>query len=334
MSKHLISYLMKKQGCPSYPEKLFDNYLYDMDLYFRHALFHVRPMSVTNLESQIMALGHSLEKRLSFKNYRAEEFSTFLFYLRSLLREYKKRKLPENSVLVKATLNTIEVWSQEVRKANNLIPLVEDLEAIVLELKSKGESKLGGTKLLSKKEVISKARGDFSDLANSRFSIRDFSDQEVDPELIREAVTLAQKSPSVCNRQANKVYSFSDQVLMQEILKHQNGNRGFNDKIKTLLIVTTDLRTFNVAKERNQVFIDGGLFAMSLLYGLHYLGLGACSLNWSVDWDLDEIMHKTAEIPDYDKIIFLIAVGHLPETFIVPASTRKSLNEVLIEHKC
>lgn len=72
------------------------------------------------------------------------------------------------------------------------------------------------------------------------------------------------------------------------------------------------------------------MFSMSLVYGLHSLGLGTCYLNWSVKNKQDKELKMIAGIPDSDLVIMMITVGYLPEEFKVAQSPRKPLKEVLI----
>ncbi|NES66883.1 MAG: nitroreductase, partial [Okeania sp. SIO2D1] len=110
----------------------------------------------------------------------------------------------------------------------------------------------------------------------------------------------------------------------------QNGNRGFGEQASKVLIVTSNLEHFASIGERYQGWIDGGMFSMSLVYGLHSLGLGICCLNWSFKKKQDRQLKIIAGIPDSDLVIMMIAVGHLPEEFKVAQSPRKPLKEVLI----
>jgi nitroreductase len=109
----------------------------------------------------------------------------------------------------------------------------------------------------------------------------------------------------------------------------QNGNRGFTEEIDKLLVVTSDLGSFVSPGERNQCWIDGGLFAMSLVYALHSLGLGTCCLNWSVEHEADRKLRQAAGIRESEAVIMMIAVGHLPEVLNVQQSPRKLVDDVL-----
>ena len=80
--------------------------------------------------------------------------------------------------------------------------------------------------------------------------------------------------------------------------------------------------------ERNQCWIDGGLFAMSLVLGLHAQGLGTCFLNWSKSSPRDRAMRALLKLPPEEVIIVLVAVGHLPDTLEVARSARPPLDSV------
>jgi nitroreductase len=151
----------------------------------------------------------------------------------------------------------------------------------------------------------------------------------LEPELIKQAVSMALTTPSVCNRQAWKARVFSDSKK-NEILAMQNGNRGFTELIDTVIIVTCDLDCFTSDGERNQPWIDGGMFSMTLLLALHSVGLGTCCLNWCVGKEQDMQLRESIKLPESEVVIMIIAVGHIPEKLMVARSSRKPLEDVLI----
>ena len=183
----------------------------------------------------------------------------------------------------------------------------------------------GGCEELQASTIQALAKKDFAKVARSRYSIRHFSGQPVDPKLIRDAIDIARKTPSVCNRQSWTMYWIRNPELKGKVAELQGGSRGFGESVDTMLIVATDLRSFFAINERNQAYVDGGLFSMSLMYALHYQGLGACPLNWSADVRKDRRLKKMADIPDWMNIIMLIGVGHLPDSLRVARSARKDL---------
>lgn len=189
----------------------------------------------------------------------------------------------------------------------------------------------GGTKTLERRAIQGAGGIDFRAFVSSRHSVRDFADDPVPMESLENAVQMAQSAPSVCNRQSGRVYFTRDPRLKQKLLAHQNGNRGFGDRVDTLLVVTSRLDCFLTVGERYQCWIDGGLFAMTLIYALHSLGIGTCCLNWSVEPDVDRCFKADAGVPEGEAVIMLLAAGMLPDRLRVAASPRRPLAEVLRE---
>lgn len=163
----------------------------------------------------------------------------------------------------------------------------------------------------------------------SRKSLRVFSSKPVTRDLITLAVDLARNSPSVCNRQSWRVYAIDQADLLADVLPLQNGNESFRSEIKMALIITSDLNKFSGAGERNQVWIDGGLFSMSLAWALHGLGLGTCMLNWSVSNSQSDKLRSTAGIGANEEIMMLMAVGHPEANIRYARSAKKSTGEIL-----
>jgi len=119
------------------------------------------------------------------------------------------------------------------------------------------------------------------------------------------------------------------QTLKQQMLACQNGNRGFGDTAPVVALVTVDLRNFLDASERYQGWIDGGLFAMNLLLGIHAQGYGACCLNWSALPAQDKAVRGLGVIPPHESIIMMIAIGGLREKFKVARSPRRGIESVM-----
>jgi nitroreductase len=187
----------------------------------------------------------------------------------------------------------------------------------------------GGTIEVSRTEILAAAQHDLSAFFQHRYSIRQFSATPVDEGLIERAVRMAQKTPSVCNRESGRVFLVSEKACAAKLLAFQNGNRGFGEQADKLLIITASVDCFLTVGERNQCWIDGGLFSMSVIYALHSLGLGTCCLNWSVEPATDRSLKRSAGIPENHAIIMMLAVGHLPEKLRVAASARRPLADVL-----
>lgn len=186
-----------------------------------------------------------------------------------------------------------------------------------------------GTMTVSRDVIQAAANVPFGAFVQSRYSVRQFAEQAVDPSMLREAVRQAQYAPSVCNRQAVQVHLIQGAGRTQRLLAFQNGNRGFGEGAGAVLIITASQSAFHTVGERYQCWIDGGLFAMTLVYALHAKGLGSCCLNWSAEPAQDKAFKLAAGLPKHDAVIMLLAVGHLPDELVVASSGRRPADEVL-----
>ncbi|MGV8881642.1 MAG: nitroreductase family protein [Rhodoglobus sp.] len=156
----------------------------------------------------------------------------------------------------------------------------------------------------------------------SRHSVRDFTSDPVPSDLLHEAVRLASYSPSVCNREPWGVYLFSG-ADTSRVLAHQSGNSGFGDSVPAVALVSVDLGHFAKVGERNQAFIEGGIFATSLVFALHTLGLGSCMLNLSLTTDRLDALRAEVGAPQSEVLIMMIAIGYARPDHRYAASARR-----------
>ncbi|WP_197415835.1 nitroreductase family protein [Mycobacterium sp. IS-1742] len=163
----------------------------------------------------------------------------------------------------------------------------------------------------------------------SRHSVRDFESAEVPDDVLFNAVALALQSPSVCNRQAWLIRFYRDGDVSR-VLRHQNGNRGFSHVVPVVGLITVDTRLFSAPGERNQPWIEGGIFSMSLVWALHALGLDSCMLNMSVPNRQSDALREEFGLADSELIIMMIAIGYARPGYRVARSPRRQLEEVVV----
>ena len=112
----------------------------------------------------------------------------------------------------------------------------------------------------------------------SRHSMRQFESKSINIEDVEKAIKIAQKAPTACNRQASKVYLYKDKATNDALGELIAGNTGFQQEVPNYLVVTADVSAFYDTFERNQVYVEAGLFSMALVEALHYYGIGSCIL--------------------------------------------------------
>lgn len=172
-----------------------------------------------------------------------------------------------------------------------------------------------------------------SQFVRSRHSVRSFQ-REVPPDLalIRRIVAEASTTPSVCNRRSYRAHYFADSAQLKAVLSLQNGNSGFGHTIPGVFIVTVRRSAFSGAGERNQRWIDGGLFAMTLVWLCHAHGLGTCFLNWSQTNRRTDQLRELAGIPRSEDVITIIAVGHPEPGHRVARSPLRPESDTYVQH--
>jgi nitroreductase len=306
------------------------NYAYDLKRFLDWSAVGGRSVNQANLQAQITMDYHRLEKGLALREPRLGFGTQVIERLIANLYKYQTQYGLDD--IGQVAINTLSAYYKFHLDQGMNYEYIQQAIATLRATSSKDEncSLQGGIIEIKKEEICQAGKLDLKSFFDSRYSIRQFSSEDVDLSLIQQAVVMAQKTPSVCNRQSAKVYVFSREEDKQKVLSYQNGNRGFGEQINKVLIVTSDLQHFMTAGERNQCWVDGGMFAMSLVYALHSLGLGSCCLNWSVQYCTDRELRQVAGIPESEVVMMMIGVGHLPEKLTVAQSPRKSLAEVLV----
>lgn len=300
---------------------------YDAGRFFRHSQSGRRDLNPAQLRGRMLAKAHSIEKGLSMPDVRPFFGRDALTELSRLMKTFEAQGLDRNDPAYLMGRHAVAAYLEHHRARGLQLPT--ELDFVHALSAERGSPELGGVHSVTAATLRAAGRGDFDSVVDSRHSIRSFNADPIDAATIERAVALAQKSPSVCNRQGCGVYVVGDPSLRKQALAVQGGNRGFGQEIGTLLVVTSDLSIFRDSKERNQGFVDGGLFAMTLMYAVHYLGLGCCPLNWSASRAKDRRLRHLLGIPDNELVILLLGVGNLKPSFEVASSPRRARGDVI-----
>lgn len=169
--------------------------------------------------------------------------------------------------------------------------------------------------------------GLFTRVIQGRHSIREFSGAPVTREELEIALDEAMRSPSACNRQPTRVRVLLDSDRIEKALRIQGGFGGY-DLPPALLLITADYRCFVGPQERNEGFIDAGMFAMTLLYALEDQNLAACPLNTMMHKREEMATRSLLEVPEWETLVMYIAVGHFPRTVKTCQSRRLSASDI------
>ena len=294
-----------------------------MRAYQKYAFSDIQCRNYEQYEAVITRWYHTIEKGLSYSNYRAgfgkENIQKLLTLMEAYAAEYDTEAAFYQTAL--SCLNEYVSKNQEHGVIN--YELAERIKMLA------GKSNdLGGVITIIKPDKETIRQYSFEELMINRHSIREFTDIPVDIELIKEAIRISQFTPSACNRQGWKTRIIADKDKIQNVLQYQTGSRGFGEQIDKLLLVTCDIRYFNQKKEIFQPFIDGGMYAESLINALYYKGLGCIPLSASLTSKNEKGVRDVLGLGASEVLILFIGVGNYPETCLTPRSERKKDQQI------
>ena len=279
------------------------------------------------LKARLLFFSHSVEKGLSRENFRYGFGQKVIPELYGLIQTYHELGYDQED---ETYLNAVSVVDEYIKiheeKHYDLSDRINVAEFKKNYCRNKFE--FGGVKAVNRSASNENQTKDFKELALNRNSVRDYQDTAVDLEKINEAIQIATKSPSVCNRQSTRIRVIRDCSLIKKALDIQGGFKGY-PLPPCLLMITTDTRYFIDVTERNQVYVDGGLFAMSLLYALEYEGLAACALNTMFDPKRESATRKLLGINESENMIMYLTVGNFKDNYRVPKSHRLSVEQIV-----
>jgi nitroreductase len=305
------------------------NYIIDFQLYYKYSnVFKVD--NFNKKEAKIILYYHSVEKGLLYEKIRPRFAQERIKNLHVFLNDrtvIKKSNLSQIRVAYQVMCEYYEFHLKIDVKIDDYFNQ-EQYDSYKNILLNKYDKSFSGAIEYKKDDFYKHNQSNFYDFSSSRKSIRDFTGEIIDAAIIEKAISLALNSPSVCNRQSSKVYLLQDKVKIDKILSIQNGFTGHTENVKQLLIVSSDRNYFFSIGERNQLYIDGGIFLMNLLYCLHFYKIANCPANWGKTYKDETKLANVIDIPTSEKIICMIPIGIANEDFKITLSQRRDLSEV------
>lgn len=289
-----------------------------LQAYQKNAFSDTKCDNCEQYEAVITRWYHTIEKGLSYSNYRAGFGKDNIEKLLTLMEAYAT-EYSTDAVFYRTALSCLNEYVNK-NKENGVInyELAERINRLAGQANN-----LGGVMTIKKPDEEAIREYSFEELMINRHSIREFSDEPVDIEVIKEAIRISQFTPSACNRQGWKTRIIVDKDTIQNVLQFQTGSRGFRDQIDKLLLVTCDIRYFNQKREIFQPFIDGGMYAESLINALYYKGLGCIPLSASLTSKNEKGVRDVLGLGASEVLILFIGVGNYPEMCLTPRSERK-----------
>jgi nitroreductase len=309
------------------PLVLLKEYAYDYKMYLNHSAIKGNKSNSKRLIAIIMEQYHIVEKGLTMPETRLGFGYDNLISLidNCLLFQSKYDKV--HPQLKHAVEVIFEYQNYHEERSFELSDFIKNK---ISELEMKYISDHCSTQLTVKSEdYFNHINSSFEQFSNSRRSVRNYSDSEIPNELIIKSVDLSRNAPSSCNRQAVKANVVVDKDLINKVLEIQGGNKGFGHLSNKIIIVTADLSVCQGVSEKHQVYVDGGMYAMNLLYSLHQNKIVACALNCNFTKSKDLKIRKILNIPASEVFIVIFSCGFAPDEFKIALSERNPVSEYI-----
>lgn len=298
----------------------------DKKLYIKHSSVFKKD-TYNKIESEITLRYHSIEKgflhnpiRYRFAKERVEELLDYL--------KFDDVNIHIKDVQIQSAILNLCVY-YELHLSNNIdisdYYTIEEYE----HLKSNLTIKEQPVKSHTSSEYFNFRLSNFEQFSKSRCSVRSFTGEKISIDVFQKVVKLANQAPTVCNRQGVSVNLIENKEKIDEILSIQGGLKGYSESLSQLIVLTSDRNYFYSIGERYQLYIDGGIYLMNLLYALHYYEIAACPAHWGMPIEADIKVQKIIGLNDSEKIICLIAIGKPVDKFKTTLSLRRLYNENL-----
>ena len=177
----------------------------------------------------------------------------------------------------------------------------------------------------------------FLDLANKRYSVRNYKNTPIAQEKIDRCIEAARLAPSACNSQPWKFIIVDDPELVNELAKAAfEGLLDFNKfafKAPVLILIVSERQKAfakfgSIVKRKNFSLMDIGIAAEHFCLQATEEGLGTCMLGWFNEKKVKE----TLSIPKLKRVELIISVGFSANDNI-PHKKRKSVDEILSYNK-
>jgi nitroreductase len=281
------------------------------------------------MRCRILLRNHQLEKAQTYANPKKGYGREKLHDLLSLLEDYVGRFGADTlcaisvGVLRSHFANPAAYKDDACRK--RLDSLCEKVKGIV-------PPEPGG--IILHDGLAESSKTDFRSILSGRRSCRQFAPGKLDRAAVREAVLLAMRAPSACNRQMVRVHYYDNPETIRAIVLAQRSDTQWCLDAPALFVITADECYYRDCLERNQRMFDAGLFSMVLDLALHSMGIGSCFKMAQKGSAMDRDTKRIGNIPDQEDICVLILVGGYPHAPIPTAqSPRLPITNILTEHE-
>lgn len=313
------------------PKAVLSAGLDQIEYFYKNSAAILNENNVEWIARELRILTHTIEKGLSLpavrKGFGKEKIQTIIKYLDKYI------EIGNFDYDIEAFTGGVAILERYVAEAEKYDCDISYINLSKYKAYYKNDvTEYGVREMASIDELNGLNELTFEAFAKGRHSIRSFSEKPLNPELVKQAVSLAQTAPSACNRQSSRVVHIQNRDLCKQILDIQGGAKGHS--VSEVLLVVSDLHLYRHMSETGTPYLDGGIFLMNLLYALAYYNIGSCPLIWNDYSQRGKDLRKTIKLPENMHVVAVVQIGEYPEGGCNYAiSRRKEIADVYFNEK-
>jgi len=309
--------------------KFFKNmveFFHDFRDYSKYNIDGTYTSTKEKMISLMLLNAHALEKGMCFRVKKKDWGEGKARTLLLLLKNYEQFGHDEYFVM---SLNVLYKYIEDSDSSKKQ-DLLDGIKEMTMKYKDimrpneYGVKEVGHIKEFNMQEIVR--------FFQSRMSVRFYKDNDVLEDDIMQAYEIAKLTPTACNRQTCKIYVIKDAILKKQILENQLGPQGWADKAPVLFVVTSDLSRFGGTYEHSQALVDGGLFAMNFVWGLHLNGIASCFKMFIREHKKQREFQKICGIPPKEIPIVLILGGYYKEENVLCPMSHRINNQIIFRN--
>lgn len=309
--------------------QLEQSFIYDKNFFKLYYMFSLQDLN--RMGYFIIFQSHSIEKGLSHFSLKPFGNTTIISLINSLKRDLKFKNYKDDFSFING-INILRSYKKEYKKNNWTDKMEYNKISLFLEnFKNIKEQKVGPI-IKTKNELKKDYNINYKRFLKSRHSTRNYKNMTLKKEDIELAIRIAKYTPSACNRQFIKVHHFKEGKMKKIIIDYSVGKGGlYLDGVNTFIISFDENGLISIG-ERNQGYLNAGLFAMNLVNAFHHLGIGTCFIQFSNSVKEEDEIKKINDIPLNERIAVILYAGYYDKKSIISISPRKDIKKYLQIH--
>lgn len=287
------------------------------------------------LLGEIIRNTHSIEKGLSLENVRHGFGYAKIKEAERFIKRFEFLNGTVDVEQVGMFTDALSAYIDFHRNVGYSSPEFEDIVRIHASLSEKVGNigvPRGGIKHVRYVEYDNTVRETVARVISERHSVREFDKSPVSESDLREAISLAMRCPSACNRQCYRVTIINrdDLHLLDGWL---DGVGGFAEQLDKMLIITGRISDYRLG-EQFQYVVTPAVFAAYLTVTLQAYSIGCCFIQRNVlPDDRFPVIASKLGIPADEQAVCVLGIGNLKKEYKVPVSHRLTYDSIVRVYK-